>query len=67
MIATPVFDPVSSQTITDFLGIFQNIFLWVVGTFKLLIDFMLSNPYLVIALGIITLSAAIAIFKRMVR
>lgn len=66
-VATPSFDPVSASTVQSFLSIFTDVFNWVAGRFTTLINFMLSNPYLVIALALITISAVIGIFKAIAR
>lgn len=60
------FTPASSEQITGVLNIFSLVYEWFIGKVGVLLQFMLSNPYLMISLGIVTLMALLVFLQRIV-
>ena len=66
-ISAPTFTQTTSSAVATLLNIFQEVVNFVMNQLTTCLSFIMSNPLLMISLGIITIGAIVGLFRRFVR
>lgn len=64
--AAVTFEAVTTSEIEGILALFQPVVNFFMGTLTTCVDFMMSNPFLMISLAVVTILAIIGVLVRLV-